>query len=260
MKTVVIIPARYASSRFPGKPLHIIAGKSMIQRVYQNAVAAKGIDGVYVATDDQRIIDHVESFGGKAIMTPENCRNGTERCFAALEYFKEKPDVIINQQGDSPISPPHLIEKLAEAMTKDGGIQIATPAVRLTEQLYQKLLSEAVSGQAGGTTVTFDKNMNALYFSKMPIPFLREKISPLPVFKHIGIYAYRRDILEKLVTLHPTPLETVEGLEQLRALENAIPIKVVEASYNGRTPWSVDNPSDAKMVEDIIAKEGEITA
>ena len=241
MTVIAVIPARYGSTRFPGKPLHAIAGVPMVERVRRLAMAAPSIDRVIVATDD----------------APATCRNGTERCFAAVKGFAAPGDVIVNLQGDAPLTPPWVIEAAALAMAEDPQLELATPATALTENAYAKLASAKAAGEVGGTTVVFDRAMNALYFSKAIIPFRREDAG-VPVYKHIGLYAYRFAALETLVGLEPSPLERTESLEQLRALENGIAIRIVLTDYCGRTPWSVDSPRDAEIAAQIIAREGEI--
>ena len=210
-----------------------------------------------VATDDARILNAVEGFGGKAVMTPSTCRNGTERAFEAVKTIAKADDVIVNLQGDAPLTPPWVIDAAAAAMADDPDLPLATPAVALSEDAYAKLASAKAAGEVGGTTVVFDKKMNALYFSKAVIPFRREDAG-VAVHKHIGLYAYRFATLKTLVALEPSPLELTESLEQLRALENGIPIRVVLTDYRGRTPWSVDSPRDAQIAADIVEREGEI--
>jgi 3-deoxy-manno-octulosonate cytidylyltransferase (CMP-KDO synthetase) len=260
VKTVIVIPARYQSSRFPGKPLALIHGVSMIERVYR--LASKVPDAaVYVATDDGRIREAVERFGGRAIMTDPGCRNGTERVYAAAQTLTERPSIIINLQGDSPLTPPWILEALIGEMRRDSTIGLATPAVRVTREQYEALLNRPKDDATSGTLVVFDKNHRALYFSKAVIPYLREVPAPgepLPVYKHIGIYAFRWHALTEYLQLPPSPLEAVESLEQLRALEHGIPIKVVEVDYRDRTPWSVDTPNDLQRVEAILQSEGEL--
>jgi len=257
MTVIAVIPARYGSTRFPGKPLHEIAGVPMVERVRRLAAAAPSIDRVIVATDDERIRDATARFHGESVMTPAACRNGTERAFEAVKTFARPDDVIVNLQGDAPLTPPWVIDAAARAMAEDPSLELATPAVALTEDAYAKLASAKAAGEVGGTTVVFDKFLNALYFSKAIIPFRREDAG-VPIYKHIGLYAYRFRALERLVALEPSPLERTESLEQLRALENAIPIRIVLTDYRGRTPWSVDSPRDAEIAADIIAREGEI--
>ncbi len=258
MSVIAVIPARYGSTRFPGKPLHEIAGVPMVERVRRLAAAAPSVDRVIVATDDERIAQAVARFGGEAVMTPESCRNGTERAFEAVKSFAGDDDVIVNLQGDAPLTPPWVIEAAAGAMAADPSLPMATPAVELSPEAYAKMAEAKARGEVGGTTVVFGRDMNALYFSKAVIPFQREKSAGTPVFKHIGLYAYRFSALKRLVALEPSPLEKAESLEQLRALENGIPIRIVLTDYRGRTPWSVDSPRDAEIAAGIVAAEGEI--
>jgi 3-deoxy-manno-octulosonate cytidylyltransferase (CMP-KDO synthetase) len=260
MRSVIIIPARYGSTRFPGKPLALIAGKSLVRRVYDVAVAAGAAVGaeVVVATDDARILEHVQEFGGRAVMTPAACRNGTERALAAVEALQVTPDVVVNLQGDAPLTPPWVVAEVLRVMAADDGVQMATPAVRFTAAELEAFTASKAKGQVGGTTVTFDQRGNALYFSKSIIPFVRNAAEPVPVFRHIGLYAYRLPTLRQLVATAPTPLEEVEGLEQLRALESGIPVRVVPVDTRGRRSWPVDSPEDVAMVEAIIAEQGEL--
>ena len=258
MTVTAIIPARYGSTRFPGKPLHLIAGKPMVQRVHDVAMAAPSIDQVIVATDDERILQAVKAFGGQAVMTPESCRNGTERVFEAARSFASDDDVILNLQGDAPLTPPWVIEAAAKVMLDDPDLPLATPAVELSVEALSLLQAAKAAGEVGGTTVVFDRAYKALYFSKAIIPFQRHPEAGTPVYKHIGLYAYRFSTLKNLVGLEPSPLEKAESLEQLRALENGIPIRVVLTDYRDRTPCSVDSPSDAQTAEKIVASEGEL--
>lgn len=258
MKTIIVIPSRYGSTRLPAKPLKIIAGKSLVQRVYEIALAVKNIDAVYVATDDQRILEHVTDFGGKAIMTPENCINGTERASVLAKELAEQPDIIINLQGDAVLTPPWIIQALVDAMQQDTTLPIATPAVQLTITQYEQLKKSKANGDVGGTTVTFDQQYHALYFSKQIIPYLREVDNPPLIYRHIGLYAYRYEALQQFMALPESPFERVEKIEILRALENDIKVKIVPVDYQGRTHWAVDSPSDITMVESILAQEGEL--
>jgi len=260
IETFIIIPARYGSSRFPGKPLAMIHGVTMLERVYRLAARVPHV-AVYVATDDARIAAAVERFGGKAVMTDPACRNGTERVYAAAKTLPHRPVIVINIQGDSPLTPPWIIEALVARMRGDAAIELATPAVQLTSEQYLTLAGRSKEDASSGTLVTFDLTGRALYFSKSLIPPLRSQPRPgevVPVFKHIGMYGYRWDTLERYLTLAPTPLELAESLEQLRALENGIPIHIVPVDYRGRTPWSVDTPNDLLTVERILAAEGEL--
>jgi 3-deoxy-manno-octulosonate cytidylyltransferase (CMP-KDO synthetase) len=264
MEAVIVIPARYASSRFPGKPLAMILGKSLLQRTWQIAKSVAGVDEVYVATEDERIADHATSFGAKAQITSSSCTNGTERILAALRALKIKPEIVINLQGDAVLTPPNTIETLLKTLKAEREVGFATLATRLNNQQYEELCHQKANGTAGGTLVTFDRSGKALYFSKSIIPFVRNRSNGSagqdlpPVYRHIGLYAYRYEVLERYVSLAATPLETTEGLEQLRALENGISIRVVTVDYGGRTHWSVDSPDDAIVAEQIIKREGEL--
>jgi len=260
MKSVIIIPARYSSSRFPGKPLAKINNKTMINRVYSIAKSVDNIDEVFVATDNKEIFDHVESFNGKAVLTDESCQNGTERVYQALKNLNLKPEVIINLQGDTPITPPWIIQDLVEYLVRNPNTDMATIAARLTDTRYKEMLKRKTTGDTRETLVVFNKNHDALYFSNAFIPFPRsEKHNMIaPTFKHIGIYGYSYEFLEKFLLLPPSNLEQTESLEQLRALDNGYKIKVIEVDFKGRTPCSVDHPDDIQIAENIINKEGEI--
>ena len=263
MQTVIVIPSRYGSTRFPGKPLSPVAGVSLLERVYRIARSVSGVDAVFVATDDERIVQHVTDFGGQAIMTGE-CENGTERVWQAVEQLPQNPDIIINLQGDAVLTPPWVIQAVGDELRCNANVQLCTPAVRMDDTSYRKLQAAKAAGEVGGTTVTVNKNGDALYFSKAIIPYVRKASTPLPVLRHIGLYGYRYQALKQYLSLPPSMLELTEGLEQLRALENGIPIRVVEVNYTDpesgklRSHWAVDTPEDAKRAEDIIANEGEL--
>ncbi len=258
MKTVIVVPARYGSKRFPGKPLAVILGKSLLERTWHIAESVRGVDEVYIATDDERILEHATAFGAKVLMTPIECTNGTERVLAALQTTMLKPDIIINLQGDAVLTPPAVLESLIKELETKSSSDIATAATKLSPLQYRELVEQKAQGQPGGTLVTFDKNGRALYFSRSIIPFIRDASVSVPIYRHIGIYGYRYDALAKYVSLPPSPLELAEGLEQLRALENGMSIQVVLVDYHGRTHWSVDSPEDAKMAEALILREGEL--
>lgn len=262
-RATIIIPARYGSTRFAGKPLEAIVGRTMIHRVWCIARSVSGIDDVFVATDDRRIAEHVRSFGGQALMTPADCANGTERVLRAAAALTPAPAIVVNLQGDAVLTPPWIIEALVREMRGDGAVEMATPAVRMDRRSYDALRATKQSGEVGGTTVTFDRQRNALYFSKSIIPFVRidgADDGAFPVYRHIGLYAYRLDTLQRYAALEPGPFERAEKLEQLRALEHGIRIRVVEVDYRGRTHWAVDSPEDLKKVEQIIRAEGELVA
>lgn len=259
MSTVIVIPARYDSKRFPGKPLTEIAGKSLLRRVWEIANSIESAD-VFVATDDQRILDHATAFGAKVVCVDALCENGTERVELALRKLLLRPEIVINLQGDAVLTPPWIIEAVVSAMQKDASIAMATAATRLTWEQCDYLCTQKSSNKMGGTFVVCDSRGKALYFSKAMIPYIRFKSGSCPIFRHIGLYGYRYDTLVKYLTLPPGPLEQAEGLEQLRALENGIDIHVAIVDYHGRTHASVDSPEDVARVEQIIAHEGELLA
>ena len=258
LSTAIVIPARYSSKRLPGKPINaIIAGKSLIERVWALAVQVKNIEGVYIATDDERIIQHVESFGGKALMTAPELPSGTDRTYAAMQQLPASIEAIVNLQGDAPLTPPWVIQALVDEIARPNGPPIATPAVELTPRQLEEFIAAKAASPSSGTSVVISASGRALYFSKQILPYSRD-IRVSPVLRHVGLYAYRREALAKLVAIAPTPLEETEGLEQLRALEADMDIKVVKVNYRGRTHHSIDSPSDITIAEDIIAREGEL--
>lgn len=258
MKTVIIIPARYQSSRFPGKPLVMVAGKSMIERVHAIAKSVAGVDAVYVATDDGRIRDAARAFGAEVLMTSSDCRNGTERVAEAMTLLNEDYDLYVNLQGDAPLTPPHFIRALIDAMAADPGCDMGTPAVRCDAAALARFKEDRRNGRVGGTTVVTDAKGRALYFSKEVIPFTPEgpPPSPVPVFHHVGLYAYRPALLERYRLAPPGRLEQLEGLEQLRVLETGGTIRVVEVDAHGRPFWEINNPEDVARVEAALAGHG----
>lgn len=257
---MIVIPARYGSTRFPGKPLALIKGKSLLNRTWSIAKAVSGVDEVIVATDDERVAEYATAFGANVEMTSSGCRNGTERTLAALAGVKPVPNIVINLQGDAVLTPPWVIESLVKALKEDPHATMATPAVKILPVQYEELAKRKAQDGASGTMVVFDRDYNALYFSKALIPYMRNKKDDLPMYRHVGIYGFRYPMLERFVQLAPTPLEETEGLEQLRVLENGFSIKVVIVDYRGRTSWSVDTPEDARIAEQIIEREGELLA
>lgn len=241
-----IIPARFASTRFPGKPLVDIGGKSMIQRVYEQV--SKVLNDVYVATDDERIYDAVVAFGGKVIMTSDQHRSGTDRCYEAYTKLPAEFDVIINIQGDEPFIQPSQIEALKMCF-EDETTQIATLVKPIAVSETDSLLFNPNSPK-----VVLDKNSCALYFSRSPIPYRRgaeEKdwASLHTYYKHIGIYAYRTQVLAEITSLEPSILEMAESLEQLRWLENGYKIKV---GFTDVETVGIDTPEDLEKVKDLL--------
>lgn len=243
---VCIIPARFNSSRFPGKPLVDIGGKTMIQRVYEQA--SKVLADVYVATDDERIYNAVISFGGKAIMTSDQHKSGTDRCYEAFSKLEEWFDVVLNIQGDEPFIQPEQIIELQKCFDNPE-TQIATLAKRITGK-------EGLEGLSNPNTpkLVVNTQHEAMYFSRSIIPFKRgsetqDWISQHPYLKHIGIYAYRADILHDLTSLSQSPLELAESLEQLRWLENGYRIKV---GYTDVETFGIDSPEDLEKVKGLL--------
>jgi len=241
MKILGIIPARFASVRFPGKALVEISGKSMIQRVYEQASISSFLHKIIVATDDQRIFDHVKNFGGNVIMTKVDHKNGTERCAEAISDQKESFDYVINIQGDEPFIDPGQIDLIASLL--DGKIELATLVKKITNQ--EELFNTNIN------KVIFNLNKEALYFSRNPIPYLKNLDKKVWVkhhsyYKHIGIYAYRTDILIEISQLNPSPLELAESLEQLRWLEHGYKIIIAETELDS---LGIDTPEDLKKIQ-----------
>ncbi|SFR15681.1 3-deoxy-manno-octulosonate cytidylyltransferase [Poseidonocella sedimentorum] len=257
MRTVILIPARYASSRYPGKPLAMLRqpdgrAKSLIRMSWEAARAVKGIDAVYVATDDTRIAEATEAFGGEVIMTDPACENGTVRCADALARLPgPAPDLVVNFQGDAPLTPPWFVEELVAAMAAEPGLAMATPILRCDRTAYSAFIEDRRNGRVGGTTVVADAAGRALYFSKEVIPFIDpgKLPDPVPVFHHVGVYAYRPEALRAYVAAGPCQLEELEGLEQLRFLHAGIPVRCVEVSARGRVFWELNNPHDVGRIE-----------
>lgn len=241
-----IIPARYGSSRFPGKPLADIQGKSMIQRVYEQASKAKKISRIVVATDDERIGEHIKKFGGDVIYTLPHHPSGTDRCFEALEKSGEKYDYVINIQGDEPFLEPDQIDELAAAC--DGSTELATQMIAVD--------SHDVLFDMGEVKIVLNDNREALYFSRMVIPFIKgidqkEWHKHHNYYRHVGMYAYRNDILESITKLMPSELEKAESLEQLRWLQAGYKIKCIETKYDSHC---VDTPEDIEKVLSLMKK------
>jgi 3-deoxy-manno-octulosonate cytidylyltransferase (CMP-KDO synthetase) len=258
MKSAIFIPARKGSTRFPNKPLAKISGETLIYRTWKIAKSIKNSSDVLITTDSEEIQKHCESFGAKVIQTSKNCLCGTDRIAQALEIYNQNLDIVFNLQGDAPLTPPWVIEQMLATMQTDSDILMATPMKKLTGKALKKFIEHKLTGSLTGTTVVFDNNKNALYFSKGIIPNYRNKNEQNVLYQHIGLYAYRVDTLKDLQSLQPSSLEQIEGLEQLRALENNIAIKMVEVDLKGRSTWSVDHRDDIDIVEDIIRKEGEL--
>ena len=241
MKIATIIPARYQSSRFEGKPLATIHGKPMIQHVYERSAHSKAADMTVVATDDQRIQDAVESFGGKVIMTKTVHHSGTDRLAEAAQLLDlGMDDIVINVQGDQPLIDPRCLDQVISPFEKDDKLDMSTLAFRIVDP-REKINPKDVK-------VVFDKNGNALYFSRAPIPFGRDKPAE-NMYKHLGVYAYRRRFLDTFNQFQQGILENIEKLEQLRVLENGVTLRVVVTPFDSP---EVDIPDDIERIEAII--------
>lgn len=247
LKIIAIIPSRYGSTRFPGKPLALISGTPMIQHVYERVSSVKRVDEVFVATDDKRIAESVNNFGGKFVMTPSTLKSGTDRCAAAAR--KIKADIVVNVQGDEPVISPATIDAAISTLLKSRESTMSTAAVPIHD--HDTLFSHDV------VKVVIDKNRDALYFTRNAIPFLRgvhqqDYLKQFRFLKHLGIYIYKNSFLQKLTKLKETPLEAAEKLEQLRVLENGYRIKVAVVEED---TISVDVPSDVIAVEDFLSNQ-----
>ncbi len=261
MKTVIVIPARFASTRYPGKPLVVLNGpdgaKSLIRRSWEAAMAVPDVDAVYVATDDARIRDAAAAFGARVLMTPETCANGTERCAAALDKMDSVPDLVVNLQGDAPLTPAWFVSDLIAGFEADPDVHVTTPVLRCDLQTYRNFIEDRRQGRVGGTTAVFDAHMNALYFSKEVIPYVGDDLGAgdeIPVFHHVGVYAYRPDALREYAGWAAGPLERLEGLEQLRFMERGLPVRCVEVNGQGRVFWELNNPEDVPRIEAVLNK------
>ena len=241
MKVLCVIPARYASTRLPGKPLALIAGKPMIQHVYERACHAVLPQEVVVATDSKIVADAVKEFGGKVMMTSPDHPSGTDRLAeVALSY--PDIDVIVNVQGDEPMIPPEVIDRLAQAFADDNDLKMATLKTLMGEEDYNN---------PNAVKVVTDQNGYALYFSRSLLPYPRNRKADFKVYKHVGIYAYRRSFLLSYAAYEPTPLEQIEGLEQLRVLENGQRIKVLESKFQG---IGIDTQEDLDAINALFTR------
>jgi 3-deoxy-manno-octulosonate cytidylyltransferase (CMP-KDO synthetase) len=240
MSIIGIIPARYASTRFPGKPLIQINGKSMIQRVYEQAAKSKLMTKIIIATDDDRIAEHAKSFGAEVVITKAEHPSGTDRCFEAYQLNGQNFDYVLNIQGDEPFLDPEQIDSLAQGCAED--VEIATQMIKCTDHdvLFDK----------GEVKIILNSNKEALYFSRNVIPFIKGKDEKewhkhFDYYRHVGMYAYRTDILEKITQLKPSALELAESLEQLRWVEHGYKIKCIETSFESHC---IDTPEDIEKV------------
>lgn len=265
MSTLIVIPARYASTRYPGKALAPLRGatgqnKTLIHRSWDAAQAVRGVDRVVVATDDDRIRDEAEGFGAEVVMTSDTCENGTERCAEALTALGEEYEIIVNLQGDAPLTPPWFVEELVAALKTHPAAEVATPVLRCDGRALNGFLEDRKAGRVGGTTAVFGTEGHALYFSKEVIPYTQGNgwadRDQTPVFHHVGVYAYRPSALAAYPLWSAGPLEQLEGLEQLRFLEREKPIQCVEVDARSRQFWELNNPEDVPRIEAILQELG----
>ena len=260
---LIVIPARFESTRFPGKPLARLTGsggisRSLIEWSWRAASAVSSASEVVVATDDQRIVDEVERFGGVAAMTPTSCANGTERCAALVEAMGEKPDLVVNFQGDAPLTPPSIVEAVIQRMGDDRALAMATPAIPCRGETFRHLIADRDAGRVGGTTMVFDRDFRALYFSKSVIPYVPAGLAAedSPVHLHLGLYAYRPEALAAYSAAAPSRLEEVEGLEQLRFLDLAISVGAVVCPPPDGATIELNNPTDTPFIEVELQRRG----
>ncbi len=260
MKTVILIPARYASTRYPGKPLAMLTlpdgtKQSLIQLSWAAACQVRGVDAVHVVTDDDRIAQAARGFGASVLMTGPECENGTARCAQALKHHGLDADLIVNLQGDAPLTPPWFVEDLIAAMENDPDAQVATPVLQCDPVTYGHFVEDRKAGRVGGTTAVFDTRHHALYFSKEVLPYIDPGKVPdhdLPVYHHVGVYAYRPAALRAYTGWPAGRLEQLEGLEQLRFLEHGQTVACVEVDGRGRVFWELNNPADIPRIEQAL--------
>ena len=263
MNVQILIPARYQSTRYPGKPLVELKGaggvaKTLIQRSVEAARRVAGVSGVFVVTDDERIAEACVPAKVGVIMTSPECRNGTERCAEALAQLHD-PDLVINFQGDALLTPPGFVEALIGRMAENSDALVATPALRLRSEEVRALQGEETAGRVGGTSVVTDANGYALYFSKRLIPHLPSGAldgAMSPVKLHVGVYAFRPEALDRYVSTPVSELETLEGLEQLRFLVAGVPVAVVEVAAPPFALRELNNPEDVTPIEDALREAG----
>jgi 3-deoxy-manno-octulosonate cytidylyltransferase (CMP-KDO synthetase) len=264
MSVLIVIPARYASTRYPGKPLAELKGaggvsRSLIERSWRAANEVRGVDRVVVATDDDRIKDAAEAFGAEVVMTSTTCANGTERCAEAHAALGGGFESVVNLQGDAPLTPHWFVEGLVEGLRNAPEAEIATPVLRCDGAALNSLLADRKAGRVGGTTAVFAADRRALYFSKEVIPFTPKPYldtDQTPVFHHVGVYAYRPEALAAYPNWPAGPLEQLEGLEQLRFMENGRSVLCVEVEARGRAFWELNNPEDVPKIEGMMAQMG----
>ncbi len=264
MSVLLVIPARYASTRYPGKALAGLTGatgevKTLIRRSWEAAMTVSGIDRVVVATDDERIRDEAKGFGAEVVMTSDACQNGTERCAEAFDALGSRYDIVVNLQGDAPLTPHWFVEELVAELAAHETAEVATPVLRCDGRALAGFRDDRRAGRVGGTTAVFGIDRRALYFSKEVIPHVEHDYpagAMTPVFHHVGVYAYRPSALAAYPRWAVGPLERLEGLEQLRFLERDRPVLCVEVEARGRQFWELNNPEDVARIEAMLLEMG----
>jgi 3-deoxy-manno-octulosonate cytidylyltransferase (CMP-KDO synthetase) len=264
MSVLIVIPARYASTRYPGKPLVGLKGASgktlsLIERSWRAAQDVSGIERVVVATDDNRIREAAEGFGAEVVMTSDAWVNGTERCAETHDKLGGDFEIVVNLQGDAPLTPAWFIEELVSGLRKAPAAEVATPVLRCDGATLNGFLEDRKAGRVGGTTAVFAADRRALYFSKEVIPFTSRAYQAeeeTPVFHHVGVYAYRPKALAAYPGWATGPLERLEGLEQLRFMENGRPVLCVEVEARDRQFWELNNPADVPRLERMMREMG----
>ncbi|MFN3700184.1 MAG: 3-deoxy-manno-octulosonate cytidylyltransferase [Alphaproteobacteria bacterium] len=264
MKTAIIIPARYGSTRFPGKPLALIGGRSMLSRVVDIArSAARNFEGVsvYVTTDDERIAAHAAKIGADCLMTPPECPSGSDRCLAAAKQLPQMPDFTLNLQGDAPFTPPAALHALLEKFQADPSLEVVTPVHALRWEALDTLRESKKTTPFSGTCAVLGQDNRAIWFSKNILPAIRKESQMRgesafsPVYQHIGLYGFSSAALEKFCALPQSHYEQLEGLEQLRLIENGIKITCVPIEIkDGAMPSGIDTPEDLARAEALLSE------
>jgi len=265
MKIAIIIPARYGSTRFEGKPLALINGKAMIDHTVDAAKRAATLSNniqVIVATDDKRIEDHCKAQGHDVLMTSDTCKTGSDRVLEAAVKLSDEPDIVINLQGDAPLTPLSAIENVIREFSANPDVKVVTPVQQLTWEDLDRLRRNKETTPFTGTTAVINKQGRAMWFSKNVMPAIRKEDkyrhggALSPVYQHLGLYGYRLDVLKKFINLSEGVYEALEGLEQLRFLENDIPIQTVQIPHDDIVHSGVDSPEDIARAEAILSKRG----
>ena len=261
MKFAIIIPARFGSTRYPGKPLVKIklpdgSNKTLIELTWNSAKRVKGVTDIFITTDDKRIKNEAEGFGANVIMTSASCENGTARCAQAVLNNNLSHDYYINLQGDAPLTPPRFITQLINQMLRNPSTSMCTPVIPFDKESFSNLLKDKQKNRVGATTVVFNSNRDALYFSKEIIPYAnsKNKDPSVEIYHHVGVYCYKKSALMKYLKWPEGLLERAEGLEQLRFLENDEKVKCVIVEKKQQAFWELNNPEDKIIIEMILEK------